>query len=192
MTIAVRKPRPYMNVTAFMDMIARFPDEERWELLDGEPVLMSPQTERHHIAVRNLLRAADRLVSSRPGCRALPGLGLLSDKVDDYAPIPDLVVRCGPPVQGGYADDPIVVAEVLSPSTMRWDRGGKVEFYQSIPTLQVILLVYQDEMRVEAWLRDGEEWRREVRQGRGASLELPRLGGGMPLDELYADIPLEA
>ena len=161
--MAVRSPRPYMNVTAFVDMIARFPDDERWELLAGEPVLMSPQSERHQIAVRNLMRASDRLASSRPGCRALPGLGLLSDAVDDYAPIPDVVVRCGPMVSGGYAKDPVLVAEVLSPSTMRWDRGGKIEFYHSIPSLQTILLVYQDEVRLEAWLRDGAEWRREVR-----------------------------
>src|SRR4051812_30807970 len=110
-----------MNIAAFVDMIARLPDEERWELLGGEPVLMAPQSERHQIVVRNLLRGVDRLASSRQGCRALPGLGVLSDAIDDYAPVPDVVVRCGPVVKGGYAKDPLLVAEVLSPSTMRWD-----------------------------------------------------------------------
>ena len=189
MTIAVRKPRPYMNVTAFVDMIARFPDEERWELLDGEPVLMAPQSERHQRIVGNLMRAADRLARAKD-CVALPGLGLLSDNVHDYAPIPDIVVRCGPMVEGGYAKDPVLVAEVLSPSTMKWDRGGKVEFFQSITSLQVILLVYQDEVRVEAWLRDGDAWRREVRQGRAARLDVSTLGGEVTLSGIYDGIPL--
>lgn len=179
-----------MNVTAFMDMIARFPEEERWELLEGEPVLMSPQSERHQRVQRNLWRSLDDLAVKR-GCLALAGLGLLSEKVDDDAPIPDVVVRCGPPVEGGYARDPLLVAEVLSPSTMTWDRGGKVEFFQSIPSLQAILLFYQDEVRVEAWLRERAEWQREVRQGRAAKLDLPALGGSVTLAEIYADIPLE-
>lgn len=190
MNIAVRKPRPYMNVTAFMDLIARFPDEERWELLDGEPVLMAPQTERHQRLVGALFARCRELARAKDSV-ALPGLGLLSDEVDDYAPIADVVVRCGPAVEGGYAKDPVLVGEVLSPSTMRWDRGGKVEFYQSIPSLQVILIVYQDEVRIEAWLRDGAEWRREVRQGRAATLDLPALGGTVTLAEIYSDIPLE-
>lgn len=185
---AVRKLRPYMNVAAFRDMIVRFPDEERWELLDGEPMLMSPQTERHQRIVGNLWARCRELAQAR-GCVALAGLGLLSDTVDDYAPIPDVVVRCGPMVEGGYAEDPVLVAEVLSPSTMRWDRGGKVEFYQTIPSLQIVLLVYQDELRVELWLRDGDAWRREVRHGRAASFE--SLGGVITLAAIYADVPVE-
>jgi Uma2 family endonuclease len=112
--------------------------------------------------------------------------------VDDYAPIPDVVVRCGPLVESGYAKDPLLVAEVLSPSTMKWDRGGKVEFYQSIASLKAILLIYQDEVRVEAWLRDGEDWRREVRQGPSADLSLPHLGGAVELAEIYDGIPIES
>ena len=50
---------------------------------------------------------------------------MLNDEIDDYAPIPDVVVRCGPMVEGGYARDPVFIAEVLSPSTMNNDRGRK-------------------------------------------------------------------
>jgi Uma2 family endonuclease len=180
-----------MNVTAFLDVVDRLPDYERWELLGGEPVLMAPQTERHQLIVRNVMRVADRLASKQAGCVALPGLGLLNDQVDDYAPIPDVVIRCGPRIDGGYARDPALVAEVLSPSTMRWDRGGKVEFYQTIPSLAVVLLVYQDEARVEAWLREGDGWRREVRQGRKGNLAIPALDGSLELAEVYADIDLD-
>jgi hypothetical protein len=38
----------------------------------------------------------EEVLAEKLGCRALPGLGLRNDFVDDVAPIPDLVVRCGP------------------------------------------------------------------------------------------------
>lgn len=181
---------PRMSVAEFIEMIRPYPDEERWELLDGEAVLMAPQTERHQIIVMNLLRIADRLARAC-GCRSLPGLGLVNDDVDDFAPIPDVVVRCGPVGESGYARDPVMLAEVLSPSTMNNDRGRKLDFYRSIATLRTILVVYQDEVRVEAWQRsEGEEWQRAVRKDRSEGLSLPELAGELSLAELYDGVPL--
>ncbi|WP_246735991.1 Uma2 family endonuclease [Enterovirga aerilata] len=80
---------------------------------------MAPQIERHQRIQQNLWRALDDLAAKR-GCVALAGLRLLSGAVEDYVAIPDLVVRCGPPLESGYAKDPVLVAEVLSPSTSRF------------------------------------------------------------------------
>ncbi len=180
---------PRLTVAEFIEMIRPYPDEERWELLDGEAVLMSPQTGRHQRIVMNLLRALDPLTRPR-GCEVLPGIGLLNDTVTGYAPIPDVVVRCGPMLDGGYARDPVFLAEVLSPSTMGNDRGRKLDFYQTIRSLRTILVVYQDEVRVEAWQRDGEAWNRSVLKGRAATLPLPELDGKLALADLYEDVPL--
>ncbi|TDR87315.1 Uma2 family endonuclease [Enterovirga rhinocerotis] len=179
--------RPHLSVADFIEMIRPFPDEERWELLDGEPVLMAPQTERHQTVVMNLLRRIDGLAARR-GCRVLPGLGLLNENIDDYAPIPDVVVRCGPPVEGGYAKDPVLLAEVLSPSTMSNDRGRKLDFYRTIASLRTILVVYQDEARIEAWQREGADWRHAVLKDPAAILPLPELGGDLRLADIYEGI----
>ena len=176
--------QPRLSVAEFVEMIRPYPDEERWELLDGEPVLMAPQSERHQIVVSNLM-ARLRLLAEKRGCRALPGLGLLNDEIDDYAPIPDVVIRCGPPVDGGYARDPILVAEVLSPSTMSNDRGRKLDFYRTIPSLRTILIVYQGEARIEAWQHEGADWRWLVLKDFGAVLPLPELGGDLRLADVY-------
>lgn len=186
MSQAVAK-RPRLSVAQFIELIRPYPDEERWELLDGEAILMSPQSERHQIVVSNLMVHLRRLAADR-GCRALPGLGLLNDEIDDYAPIPDVVVRCGPLLQGGYARDPILVAEVLSPSTMSNDRGRKLEFYRSIASLHTILIVYQGEFRVEAWQRESDEWRWSVLKDANASLPLPELDGTISLSDLYEGV----
>ncbi len=81
MSLALRRA-PRMRVADFIAMIRDRPDEERWELLDGEAVLMAPPGERHQQIVMNLGRQLATL-AEKLGCRALPGLGLRNDFVDD-------------------------------------------------------------------------------------------------------------
>ena len=184
---ALLKQKPRYNVAAFMAYIQPFPGHERWELLDGEVVLMAPQSERHQGVVGNIL-AKCRTLARKSGCRAYPGLGVLNDRIDDYAPIPDVVVRCGPLVSGGYITDPVLVAEILSPSTAANDRGRKLEFYLTIDSLKTILLVYPNERRVEHWSRSGNGWVDGITQGTTGDVPLAALDGQMTLDEVYADL----
>jgi Uma2 family endonuclease len=187
MNLAARARRR-MTVPDFIAWCDRRPDEERWELLEGEPVLMAPPGERHQRVVWNIMRLLGPALEAR-GCVPMPGLGILSDTVDDYAPIPDVVVRCGPPVAGGYAKDPVFVAEVLSPSSMTNDRGRKVDFYKSVESLRAFAVVYADEPRVEAWRRDGEGWAFRVASGLSGVLDLPDLATGLALADIYRDVP---
>ena len=117
MAVAARRDTR-MTVAEFRLWAEPRPDEERWELIDGIALLMSPPTGRHQRIVMNLGRRLDELAERR-GRNALPGLGVLSAAMDDFAPIPDIVVTFGPLGQDGYTSAPLLVAEVLSPSTMR-------------------------------------------------------------------------
>ncbi|SFV12191.1 Endonuclease, Uma2 family (restriction endonuclease fold) [Methylobacterium sp. 174MFSha1.1] len=188
MSLALRRA-PRMRVAEFLEVIRDRPDEERWELLDGEAVLAPPPFERHQLIVTNLAMALYPLARARGG-RSLIGFGLLNDEIDDCAPVADVVVRCGPLLPGGHARDPIVVAEVLSPATLHIDRGRKAEFYQSLRTLRTYLIVDQDEARVEVWSRgDGPDWSLRV-LGLNDAIPLPDLGGEVPIAALYHGIPL--
>ncbi|TNC11740.1 Uma2 family endonuclease [Methylobacterium terricola] len=188
MSLALRRA-PRMRVAEFLEMIRDRPDEERWELLGGEAVLMAPPTERHQEIVGHLVGAL-RPLAAKFGCRVLPGIGLRNDFVDDHAPIPDIVVRCGPRVPDGYARDPWVVVEVPSPSTMHDDRGRKAAFYRGLQTLRADLIVYADEARVELWSR-GNGPNATVRVlGRDDLIQLPDLDGSIPVAALYEDISL--
>jgi Uma2 family endonuclease len=167
MNLAARRSQR-LSAADFIEMIRPYPDEERWELLDGEPVLMAPQSERHQTLVANLLRALGPAADARD-CRILPG------------------VRCGPPLPGGYAKDPVLIAEVLSPTTRNNDRGRKADFYETLPTLRTFMIVHQDEVRIEAWQREGEAWRvRTYREGDG--IDLRELATTLPLDAVYAGV----
>lgn len=172
-----------MDVSEFRLWVEGRPAHERWELLDGEPVLMAPPRERHRRIVMNLAGRLDALAEPR-GCRAMPGLAILSAAMGDFAPIPDVVVRCGPPLPEGYAADPLLVAEVLSPSTMSLDRGRKIDFYRTVPSLAVLLIVYSDEARVEVWRRAGDDWS-VAALGLDGTVSLPELDGAVPVRDLY-------
>ncbi|QIJ74722.1 Uma2 family endonuclease [Methylobacterium sp. NI91] len=172
-----------MRVSEYREWAATRPDDERWELIDGVPRMMSPAKGRHQRIVMNIAKRLDDLAERR-GCGAYPGLAILSEAMDDYAPIPDVVVQCGAPPEDGYTGDPLVVVEVLSPSTLVLDRGRKTEFYQTVPSLAVLLLVHQDEARVEVWRR-APDWTVQF-AGPGASIDLPELGGALAVAEIYA------
>ena len=186
MAVAVRRDPP-MRVAEYKEWVAARPEGERWELIDGVPVMMAPAKDRHHRIVYNLLRALGDLADPR-GCWAQSGLAVLSEAMDDYAPIPDALVRCGAELPDGYADDPLLVAEVLSPSTLINDRGFKARFYQSIPSLRTLLLIDQDEMRIEVWRR-GSDWTMWIARA-GERIDLPELGGALAVADVYNRIDL--
>lgn len=98
---------------------------------------------------------------------------------------------CGKPERygrrGHLITNPLLVAEVLSPSTEVDHRGAKWRSYQTIPTLQHYLLVSADEPRVEVFTRteDGGGWVMRVVEGREAETALPMLGINIGLGDLY-------
>ena len=176
-----------MRVAEYQEWVATRPDDERWELLGGVPVMMSPAKGRHQRIVMNIAKRLDDLAERR-GCGAYPGLAILSEAMDDYAPIPDVVVQGGEPPEDGYTSDPLLVVEVLSPSTLVLDRGRKTEFYQSVLSLAVLLLVHQDEARVEVWRR-APDWTVQF-AGPSAVIDLPELGGTLSVADIYARLTL--
>nr|WP_137830346.1 Uma2 family endonuclease [Methylobacterium sp. L1A1] len=184
MAVAVRRDTR-MRVSEYKEWVAAQPEGERWELIDGAPVMMAPPAYRHQQIVSNLEAALRRLARPR-GCWALSNLAVLSDAFDDYAPIPDALVHCGVALKDGYVSDPLLVAEVLSPSTMINDRGYKADFYQSVPSLQTLLLIYPDEARIEVWRR-AAEWTLRF-AGSGESIDLPELGGALAVADVYDGI----
>ena len=66
---------------------------------------------------------------------------------------PDVMVRCGPIIPSNYVTDPIVIIEVLSPSTMDRDRGVKLEFYKELASVQHIVFAYSHFPRIEHYVR---------------------------------------
>jgi len=99
-----------------------------------------------------------------------------------------IVVRNSNGPDDVYQDWPVVVAEVLSPSTRRIDSCEKRDGYLMIPTLTDYLLIDWREPVVEVYHRTTSGFVRMVVNGIESSIPLDSLGTTLPLAELYERI----
>jgi Uma2 family endonuclease len=157
--------------------------DRRYELVGGQIVAMAPPSEAHAAIVVNL--GAELRSRLEPPCRALGEAGVrLPDRNDTYYQV-DLAVTCAPPdTARHHVVDPVLLVEVLSPSTAVHDRGRKVEDYSRLPSVKEILLVSSEERRVRYWRRDGRRWIVEDLIGE-AELRLETVPDPIPLAAIY-------
>src|SRR5450432_2041225 len=125
-----------MTIAEFDDFVARLADDREFELIDGALAMMVNPTETHEQIASNI-GAPLKLAMDRRGCRTYQGgmrvqMDVDSSARDKYRP--DVLVRCGASENKTYVTDPIVIVEVLSPSTIDNDRGRKLRFYKDMPT----------------------------------------------------------
>ena len=179
-----------MTIEAFDAFVAAQADTAMFELVDVDIVMMSNPTETHEQIAANI-GAPLKLAMDARGCRSYQG-GMRVQRSDNLRDgdktRPDIVVRCGPRSDGTYITDPLIIVEVLSPSTMDFDRGRKLEFYKSLPTARHIVLVYQDQMRVEHYRRDGNGIELEVLTASSDTLQFEAVDFQINLDRVYFDV----
>lgn len=134
-------PKLELDETYTVADYLKWPDDERWELIDGHPFLMSPApSPDHQRIVGELFRQiADFLEVSEAPCEALlsPIDVHLPDEDEeleqsDTVLQPDVVVVCDPEqvTRRGIVGPPKWVIEVLSPSTSKRDQGDKRSVYE--------------------------------------------------------------
>ena len=158
--------------------------DRRHELVDGRPVAMSPPSGRHAVSCRSIFRALDRRLT-RP-CGAMFGAGVALSVDEKECREPDVFVTCEPTPEHIFLNARVVV-EVLSPSTERDDRTVRLDFYQTLPAVEAVLLVWQDKRRVQLYVRDDSGWPGLDYTGLGI-VPLAGLGIELPLDEVYAGV----
>jgi Uma2 family endonuclease len=118
----------------FLDFLNTRPDEERWQLVDGLPMMMVPPSKRHQRIGKNLVRLLDRALEDvRPDLAAYYELGLRLPGVDDVNPIPDVLVVEADAGDERYVTSFFLVAEVISPSNSSEMIERKLELYRSHP-----------------------------------------------------------
>ena len=167
--------------------------DDRYELVDGQPLRMMAGASNAHVAVSvNIIVQLGTQLRGKP-CRPFHGDGSVQTRRGNIRR-PDIGVDCGPFVANGYkATAPRMVAEVLSPSTRDFDTFRKVEEYQLIGSLQRILLIDPNRPEVAVWHREeGGEWEHSVVRGIGETIAMPEIGVALPMAEIYAGIELQA
>ena len=101
---------------------------------------------------------------------------------------PDVMVACDV-TPGTGITNPIVVIEVLSPSTEKRDRGAKFKTYKSLSSLQESVLIGSELQHVEVHRRESNFWHQEHYQA-GDMIELKSISMQFSFDALYRRIPM--
>jgi Uma2 family endonuclease len=160
--------------------------EQRYELVDGAPQAMTGANQRHNLVATNVYDALRQRLRGGP-CRPtafntavrIPGGNIR---------YPDLLVDCGPYRPEDYAaSEPVLVVEVLSPSTKAFDQTRKLEEYRAVPTIRHMLVLDPEAPRAQLHSRGADgQWAWTLLLGEAAEIALPALGITLPLGECYS------
>ena len=171
--------------------------EERLEYCNGEIFTMSGGSHPHsRIAVNIItflsitLRDTDLQV-----CNGDMRIWIPEFQCGTYADV--LVINGEPEFNGTRTDEilnPLLIVEVLSPSTQGYDRGEKFRKYRSIPSLAEYLLISQSEVYIEHYSKSDSKpeksdiWQFQISDRPDQKITLPSLNIDIPLAEIYRRI----
>lgn len=173
-------PKPW-TVEDFLAFEAE--ESERYEFVDGIVRMMTGGSAAHS-AIKLNIALALRAALGSGGCRVdVDDLKVVTGSAIMY---PDVVVICRPLApDDDRISDPVVVVEVLSPTTERHDRIAKWRQYQTIPSLQHFVLVTQSERRVEVHSRTERGWEFVAIESPEDTVALRAVGATLSLEAIY-------
>ncbi len=160
----------------------------RYEYAGGVATMMTGGSLAHATITMNVT-AALRHALRGTGCRPFASdAKVIANETVRY---PDVSVTCRPvDDRDDTVPEPVLVVEVISPSTEREDRGRKKFDYFAIPSLQHYAIVEQEARRIDLYTKSAETWTNEVVEG-SALLRLTALGVEIALDAIYEDTELD-
>lgn len=170
----------------------------RHEYINGEIYAIAGGTTNHNRLVFNTAKAIDVALTDRKQPRSV----FLNDvrvqiKKSNIYTYPDVIVICGKIEYDGARRDivlhPILIVEVLSEATEKYDRTDKFAAYRRIPSLQVCVMIDQARVYVEVFRRTKSKlWTLEAYSDSDETLNLASLDIAIPLSAVYDRVEWEA
>lgn len=158
----------------------------RYELIDGYAYAMTGASRKHNMVAGNFYFGLRKHLK---GHACTPFMGDLKVKAGHNFYYPDVLVDCGKGDDDYFADDPVLIVEVLSPSTRKFDVTKKILEYRQIDSLQEYVLVEQDFMCVSV-CRRCDDWKLS-RYLKGDSITFDSIDMTLSVDELYEGVELD-
>lgn len=179
-------PQMRMDKAAFLAWAEG--QEGRCELVGGRVVMMIRPVLAHALILGHLMVALhERLERGK--------WDVLSDFGTDVGPetlrAPDIVVvPAGGDLKSRTTNSPVLIAEILSPSTTAIDLGDKAAEYLRLPSLAAYIVLAQDEPKAWLWLRGphGFQPGPQVIVGRDTMLQVTALGLELAMADIYAGV----
>jgi len=188
----VAQPVPYTTPEEYL--AAERAAECKSEYLDGQIYAMAGASPAHNRIAVNVIREVSLHLKGRP-CEAFAGD--MRVRVEDtglYA-YPDATIVCGKALFDEHGDtllNPTAIIEILSPSTMAWDRGVKAEHYRRLDSLREYLLIAQDRAYVERYVRQADgSWKLWEARGMDVSVRIDAVDLDLPLADVYDRVEVD-
>ncbi|HEX5735725.1 MAG TPA: Uma2 family endonuclease [Blastocatellia bacterium] len=170
--------------------------EEKFEYFDGEVFNMSGVHPNHALLESRLITTFNNQTAGR-GCYVYPAN--LRVKVPSLPPYryPDLSALCGKPEFEEHSGllcltNPVLLADILSPTTEAFDRGEKFTHYKSITSFREYLLIAQSKKYITHYVRQTERAWLQKEYGAGEVLQIESLDCELDVDALYSGINFES
>jgi Uma2 family endonuclease len=185
-------PEPYFTPEEYLE--AERKAETKSEYLDGHIYARTGANRQHVLIAGNVVGELSSQLRNRPCEAYISDMKVRTPSSRFYA-YPDVSVACG---EVQFEDDetdvllnPVVLIEVLSPSTEAYDRGRKFERYREIESLREYILIAQDRVSVAHYLRREGEWAFKSYLDRNDRIALPSIDCAIPLSEIYLGLEFE-
>jgi Uma2 family endonuclease len=184
---------PQLTMEQFHAFRDERPKDEKWELIDGVPMMMPPPTVVHIRIARNLETLLNaRLAAVKPDWQADREVGVLLEGDEKYNPEPDVTVIDTRIALGQvYVARFYFVAEVLSDSDKKAVLEAKLRYYQDHEHNRCVLFVHQDRVHADQFDREGPIWRPRQLLAAQVPLTFPDIGTVGRLGDLYKFTPLD-
>jgi Uma2 family endonuclease len=185
---------PLHGLPATEEAFERLIDGEspyRYELIDGHIYDMTGSSPRHNEITLNVTFCLREQLGRGGPCHTFNDQYV---RIPGKPPVvPDVVISCDRAdwdtdkhLRPFKVQSPLIVVEVLSPGTERYDRGEKFARYRRCPGLEVYILVSQDTRHVEVY-RKANNWLQELFSA-NQIIKLDQLNLELPLDEVYEGV----
>lgn len=162
---------------------------EKHEYFHGEIFAMAGADARHNVIFSNLFgELAYRLKGK--SCKPYGSDLRIHVAQNTLFTYPNISIICGEIVPSSVDEDtatlPIVLIEILSPSTRQYDHGGKFKLYRDIPTLKEFILVDSEAIAIEAYrLNHTNHWELQDYKSVDELFTIPCMAITLPIKEIY-------
>lgn len=188
---ALHEPE-YMDLDDFEDFVLDKPEDQKWELINGRVIRSMVGARLDHARIIQNVNFALRSHIRERGlpCETFTESAWLKERFQKLAAFPDVMVRCGPiEPDAPWVDDPMILIEVISPTSGGRDRGEKTPAYMRLASAQHICLIDRDRVRIDVFDRNEMGWApRPPIESLDELLDFAALEFSMPVAEVYRDV----
>jgi Uma2 family endonuclease len=187
------QPKQIMSVAEYLAFERA--QQDKHEFYEGEIYLQAGASVAHNLITANLIALLRPQLRGRP-CHVYPSDIRIKIPQRRHYVYADVSIICSPilfdEVDSETVQNPKVIIEILSPSTENYDRGRKFQAYRRIPSFDEYLLIAQDAIRVEHFVRQSASiWTMTEYTHLAMLIQLSSIDVSISMASIYEDLELD-